>query len=132
MSSPASHSQDFAAIVRARRRLITLTSVPFFVVAAVAILARIAGGRFLGIPFSVAGPISYIVFLATLAFHIAVWRCPACKAYLGLVVLARFCPKCGVRFDSDSGHEEVSPSEMSRPGDTNPAISIGSEKDRNS
>jgi hypothetical protein len=99
MSSSEDKNRNLAEIIRRRRRQITLTSIPFFVVAAVALLARITAGRFLGIPFSVAGPIFYIVFLATLVFHIVIWRCPACNAYLGLVGSSRFCPKCGVRFD---------------------------------
>lgn len=99
MNSFKGKKQNLAEIIRRRRRLIALTSIPFFVFATVALLARITAGRFLGIPFSVAGPIFYIVFLATLVFHIVLWRCPACNAYLGLVASSRFCPKCGVRFD---------------------------------
>jgi len=99
MSASEGKNRNLAETISRRRRVIALTSIPFFVLAAVALLARITAGRFLGIPFSVAGPIFYIVFLATLVFHIAVWRCPACNAYLGLVASSRFCPKCGVRFD---------------------------------
>ena len=99
MNSSEGKNQNLAEIIRRRRRVTTLTSIPFFLFAAIALLARMTAGRFLGIPFSVAGPISYFVFLATLVFHIMVWRCPACNAYLGLVASSRFCPKCGVRFD---------------------------------
>jgi len=99
MNPPESQSHKYGEVVRRRRRLVTLSSIPFFVLAAVALLARVTAGRFLGIPFSVAGPIFYLVFLATLVFHIAVWRCPSCNAYLGLVASSRFCSKCGIRFD---------------------------------
>lgn len=102
MNPPKSQSQEYPEIIRKRRRLITLSSIPFFVLAAVAFPARVTAGRFLGIPFSIASPVFYAVFLATLVFHVAVWRCPACGAYLGLVASSRFCPKCGVGFDAES------------------------------
>jgi hypothetical protein len=93
--------QKYREIVRRRRRRVVLSSIPFFVLAAVALLSRITSGRFLVIPFSVAGPVFYVAFLATLVFHILVWRCPACGAYLGLVASTRFCPKCGIRFNAE-------------------------------
>ncbi len=102
MSQPEGQLQKYRDIVRKRRRLAALSSIPFFVVAAVALLSKVTSGRFLGISFSVAGPIFYGVLLATLVLHILVWRCPACRAYLGFVAANRFCPKCGVRFEAES------------------------------
>ena len=101
MNHSEGRTKKIGEIIRKRRRLVALSSIPFFVLAAVALLSRITSGRFLGIPFSVAGPVFYVVFLATLVFHILVWRCPACGAYLGLVTPTRFCPKCGIRFNAD-------------------------------
>jgi len=102
MNHPEGRIQEYQKIILKRRRLVVLSSIPFFISAALALVSRITSGRFLGIPFSVAGPISYVVFLATLVFHILVWRCPACRAYLGFVAANRFCPKCGVRFKAES------------------------------
>jgi uncharacterized membrane protein (DUF485 family) len=99
MANQEEQNRNLAEVVRKRKRFVTLSSIPFFVLAAVALLSRITAGRFLGIPFSVAGPLAYMTFLATLVLHIAVWRCPACNGHLGVVGRVRFCPKCGTRFD---------------------------------
>ena len=104
MSQPEGQLQKYREIVRKRRRLAALSSIPFFIVAAVALLSRVTSGRFLGIPFSVAGPIFYGVLLATFVLHIFVWRCPACGVYLGVIGPNRYCPKCGIRFDAE--HED--------------------------
>jgi hypothetical protein len=101
MANPEEQKRNFAEDVRRRKRSVNLTSIPFFVLAAVALLSRITAGRFLGIPFSVAGPIAYGTFLVTLVMHIMIWRCPVCAGYLGLVGRVRFCPKCGIRFDRE-------------------------------
>jgi hypothetical protein len=97
MDTPARPGTDLGAAYRRRRRLVNLTSIPFFVLAAVALLSRITSGRFLGIPFSVAGPVAYITFLVSFVVHIIIWRCPACEGYLGLIGSSKFCPKCGAR-----------------------------------
>src|SRR5512137_1098485 len=101
MTNQEEQNREFAAVVRQRKRSVELTSIPFFVLAAVALLARIPSGRFPGISFSVAGPFAYVTFLVTLVLHIMIWRCPACNGYLGLVSRVRFCPKCGTRFDQE-------------------------------
>ena len=97
--------RDFGVVFRRRKRLVNLSSIPFFVLAAVAVLSRMTSGRFLGIPFSIAGPLAYITFLATFVVHIIIWRCPACERYLGLVGSSKFCPKCGVRISGGPGEE---------------------------
>ena len=88
---------DPRSAFRKRRRLVGLSSIPFFVLAAVAVLSRMTSGRFLGIPFATAGPLAYVTFLATFIFHILIWRCPACQGFLGLAGPPNFCPKCGTR-----------------------------------
>jgi hypothetical protein len=100
MNQTEGQIQKIGEIIRKRRRLVAVSSIPFSAFAAVALLSRITSGRFLGIPFSIAGPVFCAVFLATLVLHILVWRCPACRAYLGLVAASRFCPKCGIRFNA--------------------------------
>jgi hypothetical protein len=90
-------TKNLGELVRKRKKLVGLTSIPFFVLAAVAVLSRMTAGRFLGIPFSIAGPVAYITFLATLVVHILIWRCPVCRGYLGLVGSSKFCPKCGTQ-----------------------------------
>jgi len=105
MENTAKSGADLGAVYRRRKRLINLTSIPFFVLAAVALLSRITSGRFLGIPFSVAGPLAYITFLVSFVLHIIIWRCPACEGYLGLVGSSRFCPKCGARLGGPPGPE---------------------------
>src|SRR5512135_810094 len=92
-------TKNLEELVRKRKRLVSLTSIPFFVLAAVAVLSRMTSGRFLGIPFSIAGPVAYITFLATLVAHILIWRCPVCQSYLGLAGSSKFCPKCGARLN---------------------------------
>ena len=99
MKNPEERIKDVGEIFRKRKKWVLLTSVPFFVLAAVALLSRIASGRFLGIPFSIAGPVAYISFLATFVAHILIWRCPACDRYLGVVGSSVFCPKCGTRLN---------------------------------
>jgi len=96
---------DPGSAFRKRKRLLGLSSIPFFVLAAVAVLSRLTSGRFLGIRFSTAGPLAYVTFLATLIFHIFIWRCPACHGFLGLAGSSKFCPKCGVRIDGGPGEE---------------------------
>jgi uncharacterized membrane protein (DUF485 family) len=96
--SPEERTRNVGEIVRRRKRLVVLSSIPFFVLAAVAILSRLTAGRFLGIPFSVAGPAAFATFLVTFAAHVIIWRCPACGGYLGFLGSSTFCPKCGTRF----------------------------------
>ena len=88
---------EIAETVRKRKKLVYLSSIPFFALAAVALFCRITSGRFLGIQFSLAGPAAMIVFLLTLILHVIIWRCPACEGYLGFVGSSKFCPKCGAR-----------------------------------
>jgi hypothetical protein len=90
---------------RKRKRLVELSSIPFFVLAAVAVLSRMTSGRFLGIPFATAGPLAYVTFLATFIFHILIWRCPACHGFLGLAGSSNFCPKCGTRTGGGPGED---------------------------
>jgi hypothetical protein len=106
MEASLKPSRDLGAVFRRRKRLVGLSSLPFFVLAAVALLSRITSGRFLGIPFSIAGPLAYITFLVTFIAHIIIWRCPACEGYLGLAGSSRYCPKCGVRFGGGPEEEE--------------------------
>jgi len=96
--SPEERTRNVGEIVRRRKKLVNLSSIPFFVLAAVAILSRLTAGRFLGIPFSIAGPLAFGTLLATFVVHVIIWRCPACGGYLGLVGSSKFCPKCGTRF----------------------------------
>lgn len=103
MDTTAKPGEDFGAVYRRRKRLVNLTSIPFFILAAVALLSRATSGRFLGIPFSISGPVAYIMFLVTLVAHIIIWRCPACEGYLGLVGSSKFCPKCGARIAGGRG-----------------------------
>jgi hypothetical protein len=49
---------DPGAAYRKRKRLVELSSIPFFVLAAVAVLSRMTSGRFLGIPLATAGPLA--------------------------------------------------------------------------
>ncbi|MDH4197614.1 MAG: hypothetical protein OEW05_09425 [Candidatus Aminicenantes bacterium] len=97
MISPEERLKNVGEIVRRRKRLVNLSSIPFFVLAAVAILSRMTAGRFLGIPFSIAGPVAYGAFLVTFVIHVIIWRCPACAGSLGLLGSSTFCPKCGTR-----------------------------------
>jgi len=97
MEASLKPSRDLGAVFRRRKRLVGLSSLPFFVLAAVALLSRITSGRFLGIPFSISGPLAYITFLVTFIAHIIIWRCPACEGYLGLAGSSGYCPKCGAR-----------------------------------
>lgn len=76
--------------------------------AAVALLSRVTSGRFLGIPFSIAGPLAFVVFLATFVAHVLIRRCPACKRYLGIVGSSKFCSKYGSRLDGGAREEESS------------------------
>lgn len=110
MTSPEERTKNAGGIVRRRKRLVGWTSIPFFFLAAVAILSRIISGRFLGIPFSIAGPLAYGTFLATFVVHVLIWRCPACEGTLGLVGSSTFCPKCGARF-SGGTPEDAPPGE---------------------
>jgi hypothetical protein len=105
MDTPEKPKRDLGTVFRRRKRLVYLSSIPFFVLAAVAVLARLTSGRFLGIPFSIAGPVAYATFFVTLVVHIIIWRCPACEGYLGLVAPSRFCPKCGTRLGGGHGEE---------------------------
>ena len=82
-------------INRKRRRL--LSTVPFFLFAAIAIIARLNTGDFFGIPFSIAGPVAYAALLAVIVFRIVDWRCPACNRLLSLDVDPKFCQKCGFK-----------------------------------
>lgn len=79
---------------------------PFFITAASALPSRITAGRFPPIPFAVAGPAAMIIFPATFAAHVLIWRCPVCKSYLGVAGSPKFCPKCGVRFDARGPGQE--------------------------
>jgi len=97
-------TKDLGTAFLRRKRLVELTSIPFFVLAAVAVLSRIMG-RFLGIPFSIAGPIAYVAFLVTFVVHLVIWRCPSCERYLGLAGSSQFCPKCGIRLGGGTGDE---------------------------
>jgi hypothetical protein len=97
MNGRNAQPDDIGRIYRRRKRLVLFTSIPFFALAAVALLARITSGRFLGIPFSTAGPVAYVTFLATLVGHVLIRRCPVCERYLGVVGASTFCPKCGTR-----------------------------------
>ncbi len=97
MDDPNLPTKDIQETFRRRKRLVNLTSIPFFVLAAVALLSRLTSGRFLWIPFSIAGPIAYGTFLVTFAVHLLIWRCPVCKGYLGIVGPSRFCQRCGTR-----------------------------------
>lgn len=36
--------------------------------------------------------------LASALVHVALWRCPACSAYLYGAFTAAYCPQCGVGF----------------------------------
>ena len=97
MGIPETSTRDFEIVFRRRKRIVHLTSIPFFVLAAIALLARLTHGRFLAIPFSIAGPVAYAAFIVTLIVHVVIWRCPSCGGYLGFVAPSIFCPKCGVR-----------------------------------
>jgi hypothetical protein len=108
MKNPEERTGELGRIVRRRKRLVYLTSIPFFALAAVALLARITSGRFLGVPFSIAGPLAYVTFLATFVAHVLIWRCPACDRYLGIVGASRFCPKCGASLDGGARDEASS------------------------
>lgn len=105
MDAPVRPAGDLGPAFRRRRRLLGLSSVPFFVLAAVAVLSRMTSGRFLGIRFATAGPLAYVTFLATLIFHIFIWRCPACHGFLGLAGPIKFCPRCGSRIGGEPGEE---------------------------
>jgi len=105
MNSPEERTKDLGGAYRKRKKLVSLSSVPFFVLAAVALLSRITSGRFLGIPFSIAGPVAFVTFLATFIAHVLIWRCPACGGYLGIVGSSKFCPKCGARLGGDTPGE---------------------------
>ena len=98
MMSPEERTTNVDKIVRKRKRLVNLSSIPFFALAALALISKITSGRFLGIPFSIAGPAAFVTFLVTFVAHTIIWRCPACERYLGLVGSTKFCPKCGTRF----------------------------------
>ena len=108
MKNPSKRAGELGRIVRRRKRLVTLSSVPFFALAGVALLARTTSGRFLGVPFSIAGPLAYVTFLAAFIARVLIWRCPACDRYLGIVGASRFCPKCGAGLDG--GTRDESPS----------------------
>lgn len=105
MDSSVRPAEDPGAAYRKRKRLVELSSIPFFVLAAVAVLSRMTSGRFLGIPFTTAGPLAYVTFLATFIFHILIWRCPVCHGFLGLAGRSRFCPKCRTRIDGGPGED---------------------------
>jgi predicted RNA-binding Zn-ribbon protein involved in translation (DUF1610 family) len=108
MTIPEERTGELGKIVRRRKRLVLMTSMPFFAIAAVALLARITSGRFPGVPFSIAGPLAYVTFLATFVAHVLIWRCPACDRYLGIDYASRFCPKCGVSLDGGARDEASS------------------------
>jgi len=103
--SPEERTKDVGEIVSRRKRLVVLSSIPFFVLAGVAILSRLTGGRFLGISFSIAGPAAFVTFLVTFVVHAIIWRCPACDGYLGLLGPSTFCPKCGTRISGRTPEE---------------------------
>ena len=103
--SPEDRTQNVGEIVRRRKRLVILSSIPFFALAALALISRIASGRFLGIPFSIAGPVAFVAFLVTFVAHAIIWRCPACEGYLGLLGSSKFCPKCGTRLTGGTPEE---------------------------
>ncbi len=85
---------------RKQRRYISL--VPFFTFAALAILSRLSSGGFLGIPFSVAGPLAYATLLVMVVFRIIDWRCPVCNSFLSLDASPKFCQKCGFKFNNNN------------------------------
>lgn len=88
---------DFKAEFAKRRKRQLLVSLP--VVAAILIFAVASENAkvpFFGLPPAVVGGIAFAVVLATLAFSLWNWRCPACKRYLGKGISPSFCPKCGV------------------------------------
>jgi len=97
VDTPETPNMAFEMVFLRRKRMVNLTSIPFLVLAAIALLARLTHGRFLAIPFSIAGPVAYAAFIVTLAVHVIIWRCPSCGGYLGLVAPSKFCPKCGIR-----------------------------------
>jgi hypothetical protein len=105
VNTPETPNRDFEMVFRRRKRMVNLTSIPFFILAAIALLARLTHGRFLAIPFSIAGPVAYAAFIVTFAVHAIIWRCPSCGGYLGLVASSKFCPKCGTRLDRRPGEE---------------------------
>jgi hypothetical protein len=108
--TPEERTKDVGEMFRRRKRQVVLSSIPFFVLAAVALLSRLTAGRFLGIPFSIAGPVAFVTFLVTFVAHVMIWRCPACEGYLGLGGSSTFCPKCGTRFAGRTP-EEAAPGE---------------------
>jgi len=80
-----------------RRQRRNISTVPFFVFAFIAIVSRLSPGGFLGIPFSIAGPVAYATLLATVVYRIVDWRCPACNRILSLDANPKFCQKCGFK-----------------------------------
>jgi hypothetical protein len=78
-----------------RRKRRNLSLVPFFVFAAIALVSLFTSGGFLGIPFSVAGPVAYVTLLALIVFRIIDWRCPKCNHILSLDSNPKYCHKCG-------------------------------------
>lgn len=82
-------------IKRKQRR--NISSIPFFLFAAIALIARLNTGGFFGIPFSIAGPVAYATLLAVVVFRIVDWRCPACNSFLSLDANPSFCQKCGFK-----------------------------------
>jgi uncharacterized membrane protein len=112
VDTPEMPKRDFEMVFRRRKRMVNLTFIPFFVLAAIALLARLTHGRFLAIPFSIAGPVAYAAFIVTLAVHVIIWRCPSCGGHLGLVARSKFCPKCGTRL---AGRHDEEPRTGDRP-----------------
>ena len=51
----------------------------------------------LGIPVSVGIPLCIAIVCAGLIFSFFIWRCPACKGYLGKAISPKFCHRCGVQ-----------------------------------
>jgi hypothetical protein len=85
--------QEYAK--KRRRRLVS--TIPFFVMAAVALIARFNPGGFFGIPFRIAGPLAYAALLAVIVYRIVDWRCPSCNSFLSLDADPKFCQKCGFK-----------------------------------
>lgn len=84
-----------------RRRRRNLSLIPFFVAAGLAWIARLSPNGVLGVPFSIVGPVAWIVVLAVILYRILEWRCPACNGFMGLVDSPRYCPQCGFFFEDD-------------------------------
>jgi uncharacterized membrane protein len=90
--------QRFVEEVQLRRLAQVAGLIVVVVFALLALVARIAGGTLLGLPFAFWGSVAALVLIAKLIFLFFMWRCPACGSQLGPNYSPRFCSSCGFEF----------------------------------